>query len=106
MSENTKNITQNGQNGQKNGNGSVGGNFEDVPILRLPFGMLMLSKNQETNGRTYEGTVGIKYGPEKSDWLRMSYLDMKKVIDFCKENKALFNTQLQQEREKMVVGDL
>jgi hypothetical protein len=51
MSENTKNSTQNGQNGQKNNNGSVGGNFEDVPILRLPFGMLMLSKDQETNGR-------------------------------------------------------
>lgn len=102
MTENTKNNTQNGQTN----NGSVGGNFEDVPILRLPFGMLILSKDQQTNSRTYEGTVGIKYGPEKSDWLRMSYMDMKKVIDFCKENKALFNTQLQQERQKMVVGDL
>jgi len=90
---------------RNNGN-STAGSFEDVPILRLPIGMLMLGKDSESNGRTFDGTVGIKYGPEKSDWLRLSYMDMKKIIDFCKENKDLFNTQLKAEREKMLTGDL
>jgi hypothetical protein len=88
-----------------NGN-STAGAFADVPILRIPTGMLMLSKDQETNGRTFEGTVGIKYGPEKSDWLRLSYMEMKKIIDFCREHKEQFNTQLKLEREKMATGDL
>lgn len=88
-----------------NGDSTAGG-YDDVPMMRIPSGMIMLSKDQENNGRTYEGTVGIKYGPTKADWLRLSYMEMKKLIDFCRENKDLFNTQLKKERENMSVGDL
>ncbi len=103
MAEQPKPTTT--SNGNANGNSTAGG-YDDVPIMRIPSGMLMLSKDQENNGRTFDGTVGIKYGPEKSDWLRLSYMEMKKIIDFCREHKDQFNTQLKLERDRMVVGDL
>lgn len=97
-----------------NGNGSSGANgkktgasgFADSPSLRLPEAFVVLSPNQVSGEKTYEGTVGFKYGPSKDDWLRLPYTSMKKIIDFCSEHKDLFNMQLQKEREKNQVSDL
>ena len=82
------------------------GELPDVPMIRLPSGFVMLSRDNTSNGRTFEGTVGIKYGPEKGDWLRFSYTDMKRLIDFCTEHRELFNAQLSNERLRMQIGDL
>lgn len=80
--------------------------FLDVPVLRLPECLIMLSPDQENGDKTYEGSIGFKYGPEKKDWLRLPYMSMKKLIDFCMENKEQFNAQLKKEREKNQVSDL
>ena len=82
------------------------GEMPEVPMLRLPSGFVMLSRDNVSNGRVFEGTVGIKYGPEKGDWLRLSYMDMRKLIEFCTEHRELFNAQLSNERSKMNIGDL
>ena len=85
---------------------STAGDFDDVAMLRLPFGMVMLGKDQETDGRKFDGQVGIKYGKTSQDWLRMSYIDMKKIIDFCRENKETFNEQLTKELARNNMGVL
>lgn len=82
--------------------GTTPGGYEDTPSLRLPFGFVTLGIDTEK----YTGQVGIKYGPEKNDWLRMSYIDCKKFIDFCREHRDVFNAQLKIEREKTNTGDL
>ena len=100
------NIKNNVQTNEKTDGNSTAGGFDDVPTMRVPSGFIMLTKDTTKGEKTYEGSFGIKYGPEKSDWLRIPYLEMKKIIDFCKENKHLFNEQLEKERKKMSVGDL
>jgi|GEM_PF-2171455 len=85
---------------------AVFSHFEDVPTMRLPEGTVFLTPDQENKGRVYDGKVGIKYGAEKDEWLRLSYTSMKRLIDFCKENSVAFNTQLKKEREKLQVSDL
>lgn len=104
MSDNTKN------NGQKNssiaGNGTVPKNYNESPALRMPFGLFILGKDQESDGKKFDGQVSIKYGPERGDWLKMSYIDMMKLISFCKENKDQFNEYLKRERELMNSGEL
>ncbi|AKB35536.1 hypothetical protein MSSAC_0946 [Methanosarcina siciliae C2J] len=80
--------------------------FSDSPMIRLPEVLLVLSPDQVNGERNYPGSVGIKYGPSKDDWVRLPYTTMKKIIDFCKENALLFNSQLQKEREKNLVSDL
>lgn len=95
--------TANNNNNQK----SVPGKYAESPMLRMPFGMFILGVDQETEqGQKYEGQVSMKYGPDKSDWLKISYMDMKKLIDFCIENKDHFNGMLAKERSKLSTGDL
>lgn len=78
----------------------------DVPTLRIPEGFVVMSFDNVSGNKIYPGTVGIKYGPNKTDWLRFSYMSFKKLIDFCQENREQFNTQLKCEREKLQVSDL
>jgi hypothetical protein len=99
----SSNANGNGNSGSKK-TGTSG--FADSPSLRLPEAFVVLSPNQVSGEKTYEGTVGFKYGPSKDDWLRLPYTSMKKIIDFCSEHKDLFNMQLQKEREKNQVSDL
>jgi hypothetical protein len=82
------------------------GPLDDAPTLRLPEVFVVMSPDQSNGDKNYPGTVGLKYGPTKEDWVRLPYISMKKLIDFCKENSRLFNMQLQKEREKMQVSDL
>ncbi len=94
-----------------NGKGTLKSNqptsgFADSPSMRLPEAFVVLSPDQINGEKVYPGTVGFKYGPSKDDWLRVPYTSMKKVIDFCNEHKALFNKQLQKERQKNQVSDL
>jgi len=72
--------------------------------LRTPEVFVLLSEDNEEKGKSYPGTVGFKYGPEKGEWVRVSYLTMKKIIDLCQENKILFNAQLKKELEKNQVS--
>ncbi|AAM06178.1 hypothetical protein [Methanosarcina acetivorans] len=87
-------------------NGSEVSGFSDAPTLRIPEAFIVLSPDQVNGDKTYPGTVGLKYGPTKEDWIRLPYTSMKKLIDFCRENSSLFNSQLQKEREKNQVTDL
>ncbi len=93
-------------NGNANGKKNNASGFADSPSLRIPEAFVILSPDQVSGDKTYEGTVGFKYGPSKDDWFRMPYTSMKKVIDFCSEHKDLFNMQLRKEREKNQVSDL
>ncbi|WP_406656632.1 hypothetical protein V7O62_12335 [Methanolobus sp. ZRKC2] len=81
----------------------------ETAYLRLPSTDFSLSPDNEKDGRKYEGSVSLKVsntGDFRKDYFRIPYIDMKKIIDFCRENKDLFNKQLKQEREKLQVGDL
>ncbi|MDQ1253238.1 MAG: hypothetical protein QG646_2388 [Euryarchaeota archaeon] len=89
-----------------NGKKEKDAGFSDSPSLRIPEAFVVLSPDQVSGGKKYEGTVGFKYGPSKDDWLRIPYTSMKKVIDFCGGHKDLFNAQLKKEREKNQVTDL
>lgn len=80
--------------------------FGEAPTLRIPEAFIVLSSDQRNGEKVYPGTVGLKYGPAKEDWIRLPYTSMKKLIDFCKENSVLFNYQLKIEREKNQVSDL
>ncbi len=80
--------------------------YEKSPMVRMPFGLFILGSDQKSGDRSFDGQVSFKYGPEKGDWLKMSYMDMKKLIDFCIENKTHFNEYLSKERSKMAMGDL
>lgn len=94
-------------NGTGNGtNGSVPKNYVESPMVRMPFGLFILGKDQESDGKKFDGQVSIKYGPEKGDWLKMSYIEMKKLIDFCKEHREQFNEMLAKERALQNTGDL
>jgi len=86
------NFIANGNgNFSSNGNGSSGANgkkagtsgFADSPSLRLPEAFVILSPDQVSGEKTYEGTVGFKYGPSKDDWLRLPYTSMKKMALRC-----------------------
>lgn len=104
----------NNQSGKFSANSKDNGNngnaapteYEKSPILRMPFGLFILGSDQKSGDRVFEGQVSIKYGPEKGDWLKMPYMDMKKLIDFCMENRDHFNEYMAKERSKMVTGDL
>lgn len=89
-----------------NGNKTSSSGFAESPSLRIPEAFVVLSPDQVSGDKKYEGSVGFKYGPSKEDWLRIPYTSMKKVIDFCSEHKGLFNEQLKKEREKNQVTDL
>lgn len=90
-----------------NGNGKKEtSGFAESPSLRIPEAFVVLSPDQISGDKKYEGSVGFKYGPAKEDWLRIPYTSMKKIIDFCSEHKGLFNEQLKKEREKNQVTDL
>lgn len=101
----SNNANSEAKNVQTKETKTIGG-FDDVPMLRLPECLIMLSPDQENGDRVFEGSVGFKYGPEKRDWLRLPYMSMKKLIDFCVENREQFNAQLRKEREKNQVSDL
>lgn len=101
MAEDNKPNSGTGVNGN-----STAGQQDETAMMRLPSAFVMLSQDNNENGKHFAGTVGLKYGTEKKDWLRMSYSEMKKLMDFCNENKTLFNKQLAQERKDMVVSDL
>lgn len=102
--ENKEAETYGNGKGNESSRGTSG--FSDSPSLRLPEAFVVLSPDQISGDKVYEGTVGFKYGPAKDDWLRMPYTSMKKIIDFCSEHKGLFNKQLQKERQKNQVSDL
>jgi hypothetical protein len=107
MSETNNNNSA--ANNQKNNNGkAIPQNEEDDAVMmRLPECLVLMSPDSTTkDGKVREGKIGLKYGSEKTDWIWMPYMSMKKLIDLCKENRELFNTQLSQERQKMQVDDL
>lgn len=80
---------------------------ENTKFLRMPFGFVMLSDNNTRNGKEYDGSVMINHGDDKKEKMFLSYMDMKKIIDFCRENKDLFNKMMRQEKEKISTsGDL
>lgn len=80
----------------------------DAPYLRLSGSLsIMLGKDNDSGDRVFPGTVGIKITEEiKNGWVRLSYMDFKKMMDFCTENRDLFNSQLRSERSKILVEDI
>jgi hypothetical protein len=96
-------------NNQKTNNGKpIPQNDEDDAVMmRLPECLVIMSPDSTTdNGRTRDGKIGLKYGSEKSDWIWMPYMSMKKLIDLCKEHREMFNEQLSKERQRLAVDDL
>lgn len=49
----------------------------------------------------YPGRFGIKYGPNKSDWLRMSYIELVSLVNFILENRDFVNEQVERERIRL-----
>jgi hypothetical protein len=95
----------NSSNGNRNGNDVPG--VPQAYSLRLPECFVMMSQDgPDKTGTFREGSVGMKYGTEKSDWLWMPYMSVKKLIDFCTEHKDLFNAQLEKERSRLQVQNL
>lgn len=97
------------QNGKAN-NGNSGIAVPDAPddtaFLRLPTTMVMLTKDSEKDGRQYEGSVRIRYGSQKGQWVVISYTESLKIVSFLKENKDLVNAQLDLEERRNSVGRL
>lgn len=89
---------------------NVNGKVPEAPKkdinIRLPEVFFMLSEDGEYNGRETEGRIGIKYGEGKTDWVWLSYMSFKKMIDLCKDNRDVFNSQLKKEIAKAQVEAL
>lgn len=86
-----------------NNAGKVPNADSDSVSLRLPEAFVMLTKDGIYKGKPSEGSVRMKTG---DNWTSLSYMSMKKMIDFCKVNKEVFNAQLKRERDALQVQDL
>ncbi len=54
----------------------------------------------------YEGKVGIKYGRDTRDWVRMSYSDFVIMITWALEHKDFINTMVVLERKRAIAPEL
>lgn len=91
---------------KKNTNGTAAESDDTTFSVRLPECFVLMSGDSEYKGKMQDGKIGFKYGDGKGDWLWISYISMKKLIDFCMRNKVAFNIQLQKEIEKQKVEGL
>lgn len=79
----------------------------NAPALRLNGGLFVILGDDQhgDDGRLrYPGRVGIKYGREKTDWVRMSYSDAVQLVQFLNENKEFVNAAVKKELERNKVG--
>lgn len=89
----------------------TGKETDGSPLIgtRLPGGLfVMLGDDQYTDhgDLRYPGRVGIKYGRDKKDWVRMSYGDAVALVRFLQENRSFVNERLAAERERQIVDEL
>lgn len=87
-------------------NNDVADEPDTNPSVRLPECLFLMADDSVYKGREREGKIGLKYGKGKSEWIWLSYMSMKKIIDTCKDNKELFNSQLKKEIQRMQVDEL
>lgn len=79
----------------------------NAPALRLNGGLfVILGEDQHgDDGRLrYPGRVGIKYGRDTKDWVRMSYSDAVQLVQFLNENKDHVNKAVKAEQDRYKVG--
>ena len=74
----------------------------DSPMCRLPGGLFVVAGEtvREHDVVKYKGKFSIKYGPQKSDWVRMSYIDAAVLFHFMKDNSDFIEMMLNEEREE------
>ena len=75
----------------------------DSPMCRLPGGLFVVAGEtvRENDSVKYKGKFSIKYGPQKSEWVRMSYTDAAVLFQFMKDNSEYINAMLNEEREEI-----
>ncbi len=54
----------------------------------------------------YAGQFGVKYGSDKTDWVRLSYSDLAVLVKWILENKKHVNAMIALERRRMTVSEL
>lgn len=80
-----------------------------VVSTRLPGGLFVLLGTDQYNEHgdlQYPGKLGIKFGRDKTDWVRMSYSDAVLLYRFIEENRDFINSQVQAERDRLTVDEI
>ena len=74
----------------------------DSPMCRLPGGLFVVAGEtvRENDAVKYKGKFSIKYGPQKSEWVRMSYIDTAVLFQFMKDNSEFIEMMLNEERKE------
>jgi hypothetical protein len=87
------------------------GNGEKKPLIgtRLGGGLyVMLGEDQfdDYGELRYPGKLGIKFGRDSKDWVRMSYSDAVQLVKFLQDHKGFVNSQIGLESERLKVETL
>jgi len=80
-----------------------------VESVRLPGGLFVLLGTDQYNefgDLQYPGKLGIKFGREKTDWVRMTYSDAVLLYRFLEEHKDFINSQVRAERDRFFVDEI